>query len=134
MKKVLCLLGLALILLSAGCVLQIPGLPGFDYNAPDTSTPPGNETTLQLIALPTSVDSGESLTIYADYSAGGQLIEGATCLLKVGDIRTGMTYSSQGYGGTVDTGGIPKGSQFVGVTCSKPGYQQKEGGISFSIQ
>lgn len=125
------LLSLGLILLSAGCI--IPGIPGFDYNT-EPQVPEGTETTLGLVALPQSVGIGESLTIYADYSSGGQLLEGATCLLKVEDIQTPMTFSQQGYGGTVDTGGLEKGTYFVGVECKKPGYQTKEGGVSFGIE
>ena len=125
MKNLLCL---GLVLLLAGCTF-----PGFDYNT-EPEYPVEIPTTLEIMALPDTVGIGEGLTIYADYSAEGELVQGASCRLRVDDIDYQMTLSAEGYGRSVDTGGMEAGTYFAGVSCSKPGYQKKEGGVSFSIE
>lgn len=125
MKYWYLVLGLVLL---AGCTF-----PGFDYNT-EPQQPSETETSLSVWTAPQTIGVGEELVVYGNYQADGNTIDGASCRTVFGDIKSGMSRSIVGYMGTIDAGGLEKGTYSVGVECSKPGYQSQEGSTSFKIE
>ena len=122
------LLAFALMAMLAGCIF-----PGFDYDT-EPEYPDEFETDpLDVFTVPASVNIGEQLVVRAEYSYEGEIIEGATCIREFESVQEGMSYSSEGYLGNLDTGGMGVGTYSVGVKCSKAGYTKREGGATFTV-